>query len=56
MKVNNLLSESVDAVSSVQWNGLEQNGERLPPGLYILGFFLTGQKSESKFIPVVLAP
>ncbi len=56
MKIRNLLSESDAAVSSLQWNGLDRDGERLPPGLYIIGFFLEGQKNESKFIPVVIAP
>ncbi len=56
MKIRNLLSESDAAVSNLQWNGLDRNGERLPPGLYIIGFFLEGQKNESKFIPVVIAP
>ncbi len=56
MKVRNLLFESDAAVSSFEWNGLDHNGGRLSPGLYIIGFFLTGQKNESKFIPVVIAP
>lgn len=56
MNVRNLLYESDVAVSSVEWNGLDNDGERMPPGLYIIGFFLTGQQSESKFIPVVVAP
>lgn len=56
MKVKNLLFESDAAVSSFQWNGSDHSGQPLPPGLYIIGFFLTGQQNESKFIPVVVAP
>ncbi len=56
MKIRNLHYESDAAVSSFEWDGRNHNGERLPPGLYIIGFLLTGQKNESEFIPVVLAP
>jgi hypothetical protein len=56
MKVKNLLFESDAAVSSIEWNGLDHSGQPLPPGLYIIGFFLNGQQNESKFIPVVVAP
>ncbi len=56
MKIRNLRYESDAAVSSFEWDGRDHNGERLSPGLYIIGFFLTGQKTGSKFIPVVLAP
>jgi len=52
-----LIAEDVQLpVANILWDGAGDNGRSLPPGLYILTISLSGQKTEHKFIPVVIAP
>ena len=55
-KHNRLLDESTSAVVTIQWDGSDETGKMLRPGPYIVGLFLSGQKTDSKIIPVVIAP
>lgn len=56
MKIRNIISESPASVNSLEWDGRADNGQSVSPGIYIIGFFLTGQKESEKFVPVVVAP
>ena len=40
----------------ISWNGRGANGTKLPPGVYMLLATLTGIQSDTKCIPVVIAP
>lgn len=51
-----LAEESSQPVSLIRWAGLDDKNNRLRPGVYIIAFHLSGQKDDSEFIPVVIAP
>ena len=55
-KIKNIVSESSTPVSSIEWDGKSDAGGSVSPGIYIIGFFLSGQKESSQFVPVVVAP
>jgi len=40
----------------IAWDGSDNAGGFLSPGVYIVAISLSGQKTEHKFIPVVIAP
>jgi hypothetical protein len=56
MNIRNIVYESSASVSRVEWDGKDDNGGIVSPGIYIIGFFLSGQKKSSRFVPVVVAP
>jgi hypothetical protein len=51
-----LIDNSGIAAASFTWCGIDENGQRLTPGIYIILFTLTGAVSENKSIPIVIAP
>lgn len=55
-EVRSLMENSETAVSTLFWNGKDKSDSILPPGLYIISFDLTGQKDDSKYRALVIAP
>ena len=55
-KRRSLLKDARSSVIDISWDGFDESGQRLIPGIYIIALSLSGQRSDHKFIPVVIAP
>jgi len=55
-KVKTLLENSATTVRQLGWDGRDDNGRILSPGIYIICLSLSGGRSESKNHPVIIAP
>ncbi len=55
-KVRSLIESSEINVLEISWDGKDDNGSLLPPGIYLISFDLSGQSDRSKIYPVVIAP
>ena len=55
-KVKSIVEDQETAVSTLYWNGRDDDGSALSPGLYIISFDLSGQKNNEKSKVVVIAP
>ena len=55
-RVRSLLENSGTAVQQISWDGKNDHGHSLPPGIYIISFGLSGRSNRIKNCPVVIAP
>jgi hypothetical protein len=55
-KVKSLLDNSETAVLRLEWDGKDDQGGYLSPGIYIISFVLSGRNNEEKNYPVIIAP
>lgn len=51
-----LLDHSAARTGSLRWDGADDNNNLLRPGVYIVAVTLSGARSRSQLIPVVIAP
>lgn len=55
-RVKSLIENSETNVLELFWDGKDDNGRLLSPGIYLISFDLSGQSNRSKVRPVVIAP
>jgi len=55
-KVRTLLQDSETDVQQLGWDGRDDKGRILSPGIYIVCLNIAGARNESKNYPVVIAP
>ncbi|UCE65997.1 MAG: lamin tail domain-containing protein [Candidatus Zixiibacteriota bacterium] len=55
-KVRTIIENSELNVLELSWNGEDDNGNLLPPGIYLISLDISGQSDRSKICPVVIAP
>ena len=55
-KVKTLLENSATTVRQLGWDGRDDNGRILSPGIYIICLRLSGGRGDSKNYPVIIAP
>lgn len=55
-KVKSLVENSENGVLRIGWDGKDDKGRYLPPGIYIISCILSGRRNESKNYPVIIAP
>jgi hypothetical protein len=51
-----LLENSQSPFGTIIWQGLDDGGKQLPPGLYLISFLVGGSIDSHKVIPVVISP
>ncbi|MEE9555435.1 MAG: lamin tail domain-containing protein [candidate division Zixibacteria bacterium] len=56
LKRRSLLKDARPPIIVTSWDGLDESGGTMIPGVYIIALSLSGQRSDHEFIPVVIAP
>lgn len=51
-----LLENSQSPFGVIIWQGLNDSGRQLPPGLYLISFLVSGSINSHKVIPLVISP
>lgn len=55
-KIKTLMEDSETDVQELGWDGRDDKGRILSPGIYIICLSISGARSQSKNYPVVIAP
>jgi hypothetical protein len=55
-KVKSLVDNSETSVLRIGWDGKDDQGRYLSPGIYIISFVLSGRSNEAKNYPIIIAP